>query len=142
MKKLLVIAALFIAATSFAADPNQKVLNAFQKTFQNVKEVTWNDVGDKYEANFNHNNIITRVLYDGEGNVVKSIRYYYGNTLPIFIQAKLNKKFEDKTVFGVTEVCSDTEISYHIILEDATTWTHVQSDVYGNLVTEKKLKKA
>jgi hypothetical protein len=45
-------------------------------------------------------------------------------------------------VFGVTEVNSDSELTYHIILEDATSWLHVRSDVYGSITVEKKLKKA
>ena len=145
MKKIFFIAAasFLFASSSFAADPNEKVLEAFHKTFKQVKDVTWQDLAEnRYEANFNQNNITYRVMYDQEGNVVKSIRYYYGQTLPIFIQARLAKKYEGKKVFGVTEVSTESDIEYHIILEDASTWTHVQSDAYGNMFTEKKLKKA
>lgn len=143
MKKMIVLAAalFFVSAVSFAS-PNEKVLEAFEKTFQNVKNVAWQDVDDKYEASFTQNDISSRVVYDQEGNVVKSIRYYGGSVLPIFIQSKLNKKFDGQKVFGVTEVTTESELTYHIVLEDATTWTHVRSDVYGNLVKDKKLKKA
>jgi hypothetical protein len=144
MKKIfLIAAAAFFATSSFAANPSQKVLNAFNKTFAQVKDVSWQDVADnQYEANFKQNDIIFRVMYDEEGNVVKSIRYYFGQSLPIFIQAKLAKKYDGKTVFGVTELTTDNEMTYYIILEDKTTWTHVKSDVFGNMSTEKKLKKA
>ena len=144
MKKIILIAAtvFFCASASFAADPTQKVLDAFNKTFQQVKDVSWQDVDNKFEANFSQNNITFRIMYDGDGNVVKSIRYYYGQTLPIFIQAKLAKKYDGKKVFGVTEVSTDSELTYYIILEDDKTWTHIQSDAFGNMFTEKKLKKA
>jgi hypothetical protein len=144
MKKILIAAAtIFFASASFAAAPTQKVLDAFRKTFQQVKDVNWQDMeNDKYEANFSENEITFRIIYDQEGNVVKSIRYYFGKTLPIFIQAKLAKKYEGKKVFGVTEVSTESDLIYYIILEDAKTWTHVQSDAYGNMFTEKKLKKA
>jgi hypothetical protein len=33
-------------------------------------------------------------------------------------------------------------VIYHIILQDATNWIHVQSDSFGNMFTEKKLRKA
>ena len=144
MKKIILLVApvvLFITS-SFAADPNQKVLDAFSKTFQQVKNVTWQDVDNRYEANFKENNITFRIMYDQEGNVVKSIRYYFGSTLPIFIQAKLSKKYDGKSVFGVTEITTDTDVIYHIILQDVTNWIHVQSDSYGNMFTEKKLRKA
>lgn len=146
MKKIISIltAVVFLTFTSFAygSGPNQKVLDAFNKTFQQVKEVSWQEVDNKYEANFTQNNIIFRVQYDEEGNVVKSIRYYYGETLPILIQAKLHKKYEDKTVYGVTEITSESEVTYYIILQDEKNWVHVRSDAYGNMSTEKKLKKA
>ena len=144
MKKIFILAtaAFFFTASAFAKAPNEKVLAAFERTFQNATDVKWNDVDDKYEANFKEGSIINRVIYDQDGNVVKSIRYYGGSTLPIMIQAKLTKKFDGKTVFGVTEVNSDSELTYHIILEDATSWLHVRSDVYGSITVEKKLKKA
>jgi hypothetical protein len=144
MKKIIALAAatiLFVSA-SFAANPNQKVLDAFSKTFNQVKEVSWQNVDNNYEANFNQNNITYRIMYDQEGNVVKSIRYYYAQNLPIFIQAKLSKKYDGKKVFGVTELTTESDVIYYIILEDGKTWTHVQSDAYGNMFTEKKLKKA
>jgi len=143
MKKIIIAAAVVLfTSVSFAAEPNQKVLDAFKKTFEQAKDVTWQDVDNKYEANFSQNNITFRIMYDQDGNVVKSIRYYYGPTLPIFIQAKLAKKYDGKTVFGVTEISTDSELTYYIILEDKSTWTHVQSDAFGNMYTEKKLKKA
>jgi uncharacterized protein YxeA len=144
MKKIILLVApvvLFITS-SFAADPNQKVLDAFSKTFQQVKNVTWQDIDNRYEANFKDNNITFRIMYDQEGNVVKSIRYYFASTLPIFIQAKLSKKYDNKTVYGVTEITTDTDVIYHIILQDATNWIHVQSDSFGNMFTERKLRKA
>jgi len=143
MKKIIIAAAaILFTSVSFAAEPTQKVLDAFKKTFEQAKDVTWQDVDNKYEANFSQNNITFRIMYDQDGNVVKSIRYYYGPTLPIFIQAKLAKKYDGKTVFGVTEISTDSELTYYIILEDKSTWTHVQSDAFGNMYTEKKLKKA
>jgi hypothetical protein len=142
MKKILAItASFFLFCTAFAA-PNVKVLNAFNKTFQNVTDVNWQDVNENFEANFSQNNIVYRVMYDKDANVLKSIRYYYGKTLPIFIQAKLQKKYDGKKVFGVTEITTDSEITYYIILEDANHWTHVQSDGYGNMFIDKKYRKA
>ena len=47
-----------------------------------------------------------------------------------------------KKFFGVTEITTESDVTYYIILEDEKTWTHVQSDAFGNMFTEKKLKKA
>jgi hypothetical protein len=97
---------------------------------------------DSYEASFKQNDISCRVLFDSDGNITKSIRYYGGKNLPIFIQSKLQKKFADKTVFGVTELSGNDQLTYHIVLENATEFYHVQSDSYGNITIDKKFKKA
>lgn len=142
MKRFILIAAAALFTTACFATPNQKVLNAFEKTFGKAEQVTWQDVDENYEATFKQNQISYRVMYDADGVMLKSIRYYKGETLPILVQAKLNKKYQGKSVFGVTEVTTENQIDYYIILEDSNTWTHVHSDAYGNLQTEKKLKKA
>ncbi len=142
MKKIL-IAAAFMFSTSIlhATGPTEKVLESFNKTFQHVSDVTWQEVEDNFEASFTQNEITLRVQYDEQGNIVRSIRYYKGEVLPIFLQSRIQKKFDGKKIFNVTEVTTPHELSYHIILEDEKTWTHVQSDPYGNLSVTKKITK-
>jgi hypothetical protein len=144
MKKLLFAAFVLTSSFSAMADDikNEKVLDAFRKTFQNAQDVSWSTYSNVFEANFNVADIKLRISYDSEGNVTRTIRYYSGKMLPAYIQAKVGKSFAGKSVFGVTELTSENEVLYHIILEDEKTWTHVRSDAYGNLITERKLTKA
>ncbi len=143
MKKILIAAAFILATTSsFATGPNEKILESFNKTFQHAKEVSWQEVENNYEASFSQNEIMLRVQYDNQGNIMRSIRYYNGKVLPIFIQSRIEKKFQGKDIYSVTEVTTPYELSYHIILEDDKTWTHIQSDPYGNISVSKKITKA
>ena len=141
MKQILFAAILFLGASSFTPVPNEKVLSAFEKTFSQVTDVKWQDIDNNFEASFTQNDIKLRVQYDAEGNVIRSIRYYKAHFLPILIQSKIQKKYTDKKIYAVTEITSPESIGYHIILEDAKTWTNIKSDSYGNLTVENKFTK-
>jgi hypothetical protein len=141
MKQILLAAALFVSTTSFTEDPNEKVLDAFERTFSQATDVKWTEVNDNFEANFSQADIKLKVQYDADGNMMRSIRYYKGKVLPIFIQSRVQKKFPEKTIHSVTEITTPESISYHIILEDDKNWMNVQSDVYGNITVEKKYTK-
>ena len=141
MKQILFAALIFVSASSFTDIPNEKVLNAFEKTFSQATDVKWTDVDNNYEASFTQADVKLRVQYDSEGNVIRSIRYYKAQMLPILIQSKIQKKYSDKKIHSVTEITSPEAIGYHIILEDAKTWTNIKSDIYGNLTVENKFTK-
>lgn len=145
MKKVLIGLLMLTAIVSYAGaapDPNEKVLKAFKETFNDPKEVSWNEYDTHYEVNFKLNEIKTRVRYDKDGNVTGTTRYYYEQNLPPHIIAKLKKKFPGKSVFGVTEVSSESDIEYVIVLEDEKTWTEVRSNSIGYIEVLKKFKKA
>lgn len=141
MKQILFAALIFLGASSFTAVPNEKVLSAFEKTFAHATDVKWQDIDNNFEASFTQADIKLRVQYDADGNVIRSIRYYKAQMLPILIQSKIQKKYSDKKIYSVTEITSPESVGYHIILEDAKTWTNIKSDVYGNLTVENKFTK-
>jgi hypothetical protein len=144
MRKLFFTAALFAASFAFAADPgvDAQVEKGFNEAFPKAEKVTWYESEGNYEVLFTNNEVQCRLWYDREGNVTKTERYYTENGLSPFMLARLNKKFNGKKVFGVTEVTSESGITYHIVLEDGQKWYHVTSDASGNLHLEKKLLKA
>jgi hypothetical protein len=86
--------------------------------------------------------MISRVIYDKEGNIVQTFRYYYEQQLPIMVLAKVKERFSDKKIYGVTEVASAEGLYYYITLEDDKKWVEVKADNYGSLTIEKKFKKA
>jgi hypothetical protein len=146
MKKIIlsITAALFSLLT-FATDPsavNEKVLTAFNKSFKDAKEVVWSEYENFYEVKFTHNTVQAMISYDEEGNILRSRRYYFEDMLPLLIKAKINKRYSDKKIYGITELASDAEVAYYIILEDDKTWLTIKSDSYGNMSTYQKFKKA
>ncbi len=146
MKKIILsITAALFSIISFATDPtavSEKVLTAFNKSFKDAKEVVWSEYENFYEVKFTHNTIQAMISYDEEGNILRSRRYYFEDMLPLLIKAKINKPYSDKKIFGITEMASDAEVSYYIILEDDKNWLTVKSDSFGNFSIYQKFKKA
>ncbi len=148
MKKILVAAAIILSSTtSFAtntepAPVTEKVLQAFEQSFKNAEKVSWHEYLNYYEVKFLHNDVDSRIVYDAEGNILKTTRYYGEEQLPLFIRAKLDRQYKGKKVFGVTELAAEGELDYYIVLEDAKTWTHVKCNATGSMEMQKKYKKA
>lgn len=151
IKRSFLVACCFLALTtgSFAATStnadgiiSDKLLQAFKHTFPDAREVKWVEQADKFTVNFKQGDVLTKVEYDKDGNYLNSLRYYSEKNLPVNILCRLQKKYADKTVFGVTEMSSDTSVDYYIKLEDAENWLTVHSDSEGNMRVVEKYKKA
>jgi len=104
--------------------------------------VRWLESADRYTVNFKENGILTKIDYDKDGNFISSLRYYSEKNLPINILCRLQKKYADKKVFGVTEMTSEGGVEYYIKLEDDENWTTVKSNAEGSLQVVEKYKKA
>jgi hypothetical protein len=144
MKKILFAPILCLSSLFlFAEEPvNEKVMQAFTETFKNAREVVWYEHPNSYEVKFKQNEIVSRVSYDNEGNIVRSIRYYYEDNLPLYIREKLKKDFRNKKIFGITELANANEINYFIVLEDDKNWFQVHSGSNGEISLLKKFNKA
>ncbi len=145
MKKLLIVLAVVVSGTLFAATPPEvdgKIEKSFKEAFPKAEKVTWYENDNTYEVLFMNNLVKCRMWYDKDGNVTKTERYYGESELCPYIMAKVKRKYPGKKVFGVTEVNTESGINYHIILEDANKWYHVSGDAAGYLRLDKKLNKA
>ena len=145
MKKLIILTCLFASLSVAAANPpevNEKVLKAFNQTFVKATDVVWNEMQNLYEASFKQSEIVSRAIYDAEGNLLRTTRYYSQENLPINILTKVQKKYTGKSIYGVTELASEEEVSYHITLQDEKNWYIIKADNYGNLELSKKFQKA
>ena len=145
-KSLLVTVCLLSLSAGVFANENfaisDKLLQAFKQTFPDAQQVKWAEQEDKYMVNFKQNDILTKVEYDKEGNFLNSLRYYGEKNLPVNILCRLQKKYADKKVFGVTEVTSDASVEYYIKLEDENNWYTVRSNGDGYMQVIEKYKKA
>ena len=144
MKKIILAVAVLVSGfTSFAKDPgvNEKVLEVFNKTFQDAKDVSWAETPNSYEVTFKQNTIQVKVNYDRDGNIINTMRYYSEEHLPLMVLSKIKTRFSDKKIFGVTEMSSIDGTYFHVILEDEKNWVEVKSDVFGALSVQKKMRK-
>jgi hypothetical protein len=145
MKKLFLAVTMMASVMAFAnptPEPTEKVLKAFKETFAFAKNITWHNYSDFIQANFNQNQIQVRAQFSDDGTLIKTIRYYGETELQPNILAKLKKKHGGKEIFGVTETIADNEVQFVINLRDEENWYTVKSDMYGNLETVTKFKRA
>jgi len=145
MKKLIIATCLFAAFSAKASTPpevTEKVLKAFSETFMKATDVVWHEVKNFYEASFKQSEVISRAIYDQDGNLVRTTRYYSQENLPINILTKLQKRFAGKSVYGVTELSTEDQVSYHITMQDDKNWYIIKADNWGSLELEQKYKKA
>lgn len=135
--------AMLITLSSFAGGVNisPKAIRSFEATFSDAQNVVWSNSDDYYTVQFTQQGVSTYVNYDKEGNFLTSRRYYQGAKLPIDIQCKLQKRFSDKTVYGVTEFTFGTEVAYFVTLEDSSSWTKVKVDNSRSIEVQEKYKK-
>ena len=146
MKKLMFAIAMLLGSTVVFAgrptDVNQKVLKAFEETFKNPKDVIWHEFENFYEVNFNQDAIKTVVRYDTDGNMIGTTRYYFENQLPPYITSKLKKRYPDRSVYGVTEIYTEADLTYYITMEDDKSWYTVKANPLGYLEQTEKYRKA
>jgi hypothetical protein len=121
---------------------SDKLLQTFKQTFPDAQQVVWAEQGDRYTVNFRQGDILTKVEYDKDGNFLSSLRYYTERNLPVTILCRLQKRFSDKKVFGVTEWATESSVEYYIKLEDENNWFTVRSNSDGNMQVIEKYKKA
>ncbi|HEY4147678.1 MAG TPA: hypothetical protein VGM41_02050 [Chitinophagaceae bacterium] len=145
MKKIAVVALLaFLGSALHAAptDVSQKVLKIFKETFSNAKEVKWQELQDSYSVSFSQDGIQSKVVYDLDGNMLSSLRYYSPDRLPMNVFSKLKKKYDSRTFFGVTESATDHDVVYYVKMYDAKNWYTIKIDSNGNMEQYEKMKRA
>ena len=146
MKKLILLLFVFGTAFTVSANPtlpvNEKVLKVFKSVFPMVENAKWYEYETYYEVYFDKDAIKTRIKYDLDGKVLSTLRHYEEKSLSPFLKAKIALRYPGKKIFGVTEMNTESELTYNIVLEDDKNWFHVQSDAIGQMSVTEKFKKA
>ncbi len=145
MKKIVVVAVMaFFGSALFAAptDVSEKVLKIFKETFTNAKDVKWQELESSYSVSFSQDGIQSKVVYDLDGNLVSSLRYYSPDRLPVNVFSRLKKKYDGRTFFGVTESSTDREVVYYVKMYDAKFWYTMKVDGNGSIEQYEKMKRA
>jgi hypothetical protein len=136
---------LTVSAGVFAADDftiSEKMLQAFQQTFPDAKQVKWVEEPNGYQVSFRQSDILTKVEYDKDAHFVSSLRYYSEKNLPVTIICQLQKKYAGKNVWGVTELSTETSTEYYVKLVDDQNWYTIRSDADGNMQVVEKYRKS
>ncbi|MBS1916392.1 MAG: hypothetical protein JST87_08935 [Bacteroidetes bacterium] len=146
MKKNLLAIALIAGVVSLSsftvkAEINQKVLQSFHAVFAEAKHVKWTEYPDSYFVSFTQNDILVKVTYDKDGNLLSSIRYYKEQRLPLNILYKVKKEYPSKTIDIVTEVSNSDGTVYFVQLKDDKGWISVKSDESGNMEVVDRIEK-
>ena len=144
MKKLFAFICATVLVTStyaYRAEVNEKVLKSFRETFNLAEEVKWEEYNTYYTVSFVHGGIQSKVNYDKEGSMLSSISYYAPTMLPLNIFNRLKKDYQDKSLYGVTEVTSGTDVTYFIKMQDAKNWITIRVDANGNAQVYEKYKR-
>lgn len=133
MKKTLTLAALLVCSIMAFAGPESKMEKKFKEMFPNAEGVKWHQDEDNYLVSFTQAGNAVKIVYDKNGNFLQSLRYYGQKDLPTNILMAVKNKYAGKTIFGVTERTTSSDVTYHINLMDGTTLKNITAYSNGTI---------
>ncbi len=139
---LTVLSSMFTTAT-FAADGkvSPEVLESFNSTFANAKEVDWT-VSDKfYKAHFALDGQYVTAFYNIDGEMMAITRNISSRQLPLTLQTSLKKDYNNYWITDLFEVANNEGTSYYITLETADAKVVLKSNNNSAWSTFQKTKK-
>ncbi|MBO9152253.1 hypothetical protein ACFOTA_08550 [Chitinophaga sp. GCM10012297] len=143
MRMLALLAAMFLTATAFGRDVNnRKVQIAFERAFAGADNVTWFEVKDHYMAKFTLNARKITAHFDRSGTLIALSRMIDGNELPTQVMTRLVRKYQHQRIHCVMEYVVDGRTNYAITLEGDTHWTVLHSNPTGEFRQLQKLQKS
>lgn len=147
MKKIFVSLILMLTAglsSVFAGNdpnPDQQVLDEFNKEFETAQHVTWSKQDDFDKATFllGGNRVIA--FFDQDGKLAGTAREIDFSQLSLVVMRAVEKRFANATIFSVTEISNENGTSYRIVLEANNKKYRIKADLDGNTSIMEKLKK-
>ncbi|HEY0750662.1 MAG TPA: hypothetical protein VGD26_05885 [Chitinophagaceae bacterium] len=140
---LLTVLSSILSTASFAADGkvSREVLESFNNTFANAKEVDWTISETFYKAQFALDGQYISAFYDCEGKLMAITRNISSRQLPLTLQTSLRKEFNNYWITDLFEVANDEGTSYYITLESADAKMVLKSKNNASWTTFQKTKK-
>jgi hypothetical protein len=138
MKKIISYAVAVLIISSVAAAPGSRLIEKFNATFPNAKNVKWSDDKSGYFVSFYQNENFEKVLYSREGDFICSWKYSNGEDLPTNIVLTLNRKYGESKILGVTELTTPTNVSYDIKISKGSKWYCLDILSDGTITKEEK----
>ncbi len=141
---LLTAFVLLLSSASFATPGDHvstTVKIAFEKDFTKARNVSWQNTGDFYFANFVMNGIETDAAYSDAGELVGTSRKISLAQLPLNINLSVTQQYEDYTLRdAITELSFNGETQYYITIDNAKQSLRVRCKTSGEIFVEKKVK--
>jgi hypothetical protein len=103
-KKIFAIPGLYNAG---AEGISKKVLKKFNKKFNNIPNVKWEQIGDKFLATFLSGETTTKILFDEKGKLIYTINYSSEKLLPPGIKKLVNDKYKNYKITSVAKINED-----------------------------------
>lgn len=139
---LLTVLSSFAAKLSVANDGivTSPILESFQTSFTEAKEVRWILGKTFVRAEFEFNGQYLTAFYAKEGKLIAITKNITSTQLPIFLQTDLKKDYANYWVSDLFEVSNEDGVHYFITLENADGKLVLKSSFAGWNVYQKKAK--
>jgi hypothetical protein len=103
-----------------------KAVKDFTKNFKKAGNAGWFVIPDGYVAEFNQDEIKTKVYYDRKGRWIGNLRSYLEDKMPRDIRHRVKSHYYDYTIYYVQEVTVADKIAYLVKIADKTSWKTIR----------------
>lgn len=116
---------------------NPTILAAFQKEFIGAGNVSWDNYGDIVKASFVYNNVRTVAYFNGDAELVGTVRTILFNELPLAVMKQVDQHFGLIPVYDIVEYSSNGETVYSMTAEQASKKIKIKANLEGKVWVEK-----
>jgi hypothetical protein len=142
MKKLFaIVITVFTLSSHVFGNVNEELVFSFNKSFPSAQDAKWSKDANGYLVSFTQYGILSKVVYNIDGDFLYALRYYSEENLPVSILVRIKEKFPNKKIFAVTEVSTSDDINYHVKLEDAKKCYGIMVTPSGTITMEERFER-
>lgn len=103
------------------------IANAFQRSFNNVKDVKWSEANGLYKAEFEYNNQYLISYFNADGELVANSQQISSESLPTRLQASLKKYMDRYWISDLFKVTTEEGTVYYVTLKNGDEQLTLQS---------------
>ena len=107
------------------------VLQSFQNSFTEAKEVRWVIAKEFIRADFEFNGQYLTAFYSKDGKLAGVTKNIVSTQLPIVLQTSLKKEYTGYWISDLFELSNEEGVSYYVTLENADGKLILQSSLSG-----------
>ena len=146
MKKIITLALVLtvLATSAFSNVPvniGQKVLNTFNQTFSDAKEVKWESLKGYSKATFKLEGQLLFAYYNENGEEIAITRNLLTSQLPIDLCNQLKAKCRNQWITELFEISSSQATTYFATLYGADQITVFKAELGGTWSVFKRTKR-